>query len=57
MSNLKDAFENPVGEQTVISKISTWPWHTGTVGVLVTTLLLPIFLWLIRRILDPLLLF
>jgi hypothetical protein len=55
MENLKDALDNLVTEQTVVSKISTWPWQLGTVSVLATALFLPIILWVVQRLLDRLL--
>jgi len=55
MDNLKDALDNLVTEQTVVNKISTWPWQLGTVGVLATALFLPIILWTVQRLLDRLL--
>jgi hypothetical protein len=57
MDDLKNTLDNLVTEQTVISKISTWPWQSGTVGVLATALLLPILLWIVQRILERLLAF
>jgi hypothetical protein len=54
MENLKDALNNFVTEQGVVSKISTWPWQVGTLGVLVTALLLPVVLWIIERLLERL---
>jgi hypothetical protein len=49
---LKDAMENLVLEQGVLNKMSVWPWQVGTVGTLVTALLLPFFLWIIERLLG-----
>ena len=57
MEDLKNGLDNLVTEQTVISKISTWPWQTATVGVLATALLLPILLWIAQRLLERLLVF
>jgi hypothetical protein len=57
IDNLKHAMDNLVTEQAVIGKIPTWPWATGTVGVLATALLLPIVLWIIERILERLMVF
>jgi hypothetical protein len=54
MDNLKYALDNLVTEQTVINKISTWPWQVGTVGVLATALLLPVLLWIVERLLERL---
>jgi len=52
MDNLKFALDNLFTEQTVISKISTWPWQGGTVSVLATALFLPVILWVIERVLE-----
>jgi hypothetical protein len=55
MDALNKALANLVIERDVLSSIPTWPWQPGTVRVLLTTLLLPIVLWLIQRLLDRLL--
>ena len=38
-------------ERDLLEKISTWPWNTQTVTAFVTTLILPMILWLLPRIL------
>ena len=54
MEKLKYALDNLVTEQTVLNKISTWPWQVGTVGVLATALFLPVILWIVERVLERL---
>jgi hypothetical protein len=54
MVNLKNALDNLVSEQMVITKISTWPWQAGTVGVLASALFLPVILWIVERVLERL---
>jgi hypothetical protein len=39
-------------ERALIEKVSTWPWDTGTIRGFASTLLLPILLWLITRVLE-----
>lgn len=41
-----------IREREMLEKISTWPWNPGTVRGFASTLLLPIFLWLITRLLE-----
>jgi putative flippase GtrA len=47
-----DAIEALVRERELIGKISTWPWNPATVRGFASTLLLPIFLWLVTRLLE-----
>lgn len=54
MGGLKDAFDNLVSEQAVINKIPTWPWQNGTLGILITALVLPVVLWILERVLERL---
>jgi hypothetical protein len=44
-------------EQSVLDKISTWPWQPGTLGGLATAILLPLLLWFITRLLERLVTF
>jgi hypothetical protein len=48
----KEALDTLVLAVNEVQKISTWPWRTGTVGGLVTTILLPLLLWFITRLLG-----
>lgn len=41
-----------VEEKTLIEKVSTWPWNTGTIRGFTSTLILPIVLWVITRLLE-----
>ena len=41
-----------IEERALIEKVSTWPWDTGTLRGFASTLLLPIVLWLITRLLE-----
>lgn len=41
-----------IREREMLGKISTWPWNTGTIRGFASTLLLPIFLWLVTRLLG-----
>ena len=43
-----------VAERDLIQEISTWPWDPSTLKGFATTLLLPIFLWLVTRLLERL---
>jgi hypothetical protein len=52
MAEMKEGMEALVHERDVIDKVYTWPWQRETVSGLSTALLLPIFVWIITRLLD-----
>ena len=54
IGELRTAMSALAEERTLVEKISTWPWETGTIRGFATTLLLPIFLWLVTRLLERL---
>ena len=39
-------------QRDILNKIPTWPWRAGTFRGMATTLLLPIIIWLITRLLT-----
>ena len=39
-------------EQVILEQIPTWPWQPGTVRGLTTTIVVPVFLWLVVRLLE-----
>jgi hypothetical protein len=39
-------------EREAISRLSTWPWETATVTGFLTTLVLPVLIWLMQRLLG-----
>jgi hypothetical protein len=41
-----------IRKRELLSKISTWPWNPRTLRGFASTLLLPIFLWLVTRFLE-----
>lgn len=41
-----------IEERALFEKVSTWPWNTGTLRGFASTLLLPIVLWVITRLLE-----
>lgn len=49
---LKTAIDTLTGRQAVLAKISTWPWQIETMRNTLTTLSLPLLIWLIQRLLD-----
>lgn len=55
MSETKDAIEALIRERELFDRISTWPWDPGTIRGFASTLLLPIFLWLVTRLLERIL--
>lgn len=52
ISGLNTTMSALVAERTLIKGISTWPWDTGTLRGFATTLVLPILLWLVTRLLG-----
>jgi len=41
-------------ERDVLAKISTWPWQSGTLSVVISPVLLPVAVWIIQRLLERL---
>jgi hypothetical protein len=41
-----------ISQRDLIGRLSTWPWSTGTIRGFATTLLIPVAIWLITRLLD-----
>jgi len=52
MSELNTTLTTLLKEQEVVRDISTWPWDPGTLRGFASTLLLPVVLWLINRLLE-----
>jgi len=48
----KDAIEALIRERELVKRIPTWPWDPGTLRGFASALLLPIFLWLVTRLLE-----
>lgn len=44
-----------IRERELTLKISTWPWDSSTIRCFASTLLLPIFIWLVTRLLERIL--
>ena len=52
LGTLKSGMDSLLTYKSELLKIQTWPWKTGTIRSFSTAFLLPIFLWLITRILE-----
>jgi hypothetical protein len=52
ISAAKSTMSALIEERALIEKVSTWPWNPGTIRGFASTLLLPIVLWLITRLLE-----
>jgi hypothetical protein len=52
LPGMETAIRALIRKREMLAKISTWPWNPGTVRGFASTLLLPIFLWLITRFLE-----
>jgi hypothetical protein len=52
LDGMETAISTLIRERELFQKISTWPWKTGTLRGFGSTLLLPIFIWLITRVLE-----
>jgi hypothetical protein len=49
---LSHQLSSVAAEREALSRLSTWPWEGATVTGFVTTLILPILLWLVQRLLG-----
>ena len=54
MDHLNNALNGLISERTLVSKASTWPWEPEAVRAVITAVLLPIFIWLVTRVLTTL---
>jgi hypothetical protein len=54
IAGLNTAMNALIVERDLIEHISIWPWEGGTFRGFVSTLLLPIFIWLVTRLLESL---
>jgi hypothetical protein len=52
MAGINEALDGLMKEQTVLDKISTWPWQSETFRGVATAILLPIVVWAITRLLE-----
>jgi hypothetical protein len=52
MDHLNSALDGLLKERTVVAKASTWPWEPDAVRAVITAVLLPVFIWLVTRILE-----
>jgi len=51
-AGIEDSIGALIRERELIEKISTWPWDLRTIRGFTSALLLPIFLWLVTRLLE-----
>ncbi|MGA9534114.1 MAG: hypothetical protein WBR18_15460 [Anaerolineales bacterium] len=54
LQGMETAIRALIRRRELLDGISTWPWDTGTIRGFASTLLLPILLWLITRLLGKL---
>ena len=52
MGGINEALDGLMKEQSVLDKVSTWPWQGETIRGLATAILLPIVVWAITRLLE-----
>lgn len=52
MAGTKDAIAALMAEREMLEKISTWPWDPRTLRGFGSTLLLPIVIWIVTRLLE-----
>jgi hypothetical protein len=52
IGDARNAIEALIHEREFIEKISTWPWDPRTLRGFASALILPIFLWLVTRLLE-----
>lgn len=51
---LNTTFATLIAERDLVNKFPTWPWQPGTVGAVVSAIVLPIGLWFATRLLERL---
>jgi len=52
LQGMETAIETLMRKREMVMKISTWPWDPGTIRGFASTMLLPIVIWLITRLLG-----
>lgn len=52
VQGMETAIRALIRKREMLEKISTWPWDTATIRGFASTLLLPVFLWLVTRLLG-----
>jgi hypothetical protein len=52
MGALNSALDNVERERRIVDAIPTWPWQPGLLRGAVTAVLLPLFLWIVTRVLE-----
>lgn len=43
-----------MAERELVHRLPTWPWQPGTIGAVVSAIVLPIGLWFATRVLERL---
>ena len=54
VDHIHNAIDGLVAERDVVAKASTWPWEPEAVRAVITAVLLPIFIWIVTRVLANL---
>lgn len=54
ISGLNNTMTALMEEQKFVKQISTWPWDTSTLRGFTSTLLVPVFIWLVTQLLERL---
>jgi hypothetical protein len=52
VGHIKTTLDALLVERGVVSKASTWPWEPDAVRAVLTAVLLPIFIWILTRVLE-----
>lgn len=52
LQGMETAIKALIRKREMVEKISTWPWDTATIRGFASTLLLPVLLWLVTRLLG-----
>ena len=55
MDDLNKALASLEIERAALERVPSWPWERGTLRSLVAALVLPIVIWLVQQVLQPLL--
>ena len=41
-----------IAERELVGRLPTWPWQAGTLGAVVSAIVLPVALWFVTRLLE-----
>jgi hypothetical protein len=51
---LNRSLSSLMAERDLVNHLPTWPWQPGTIGAVISAIVLPVGLWLVTRLLERL---